>query len=193
MAQTAFASVGTFQGLLSGVQPSAFMWIMSDSEIGVGTVPLRPEFIVDLAGERVRRPEEVTLPPHLPSKLTPAPLPPRARLLTHGGRYLFDIKGKLVECASLKDMLKKGLLEIEAISPGMLEELSAVRPRTKRIVAKDARHLFEDQKLVKQFAAELKPGWFFGTNNSAPETKGWLQRACEIAKLQWGMDFDVSI
>jgi hypothetical protein len=89
--------------------------------------------------------------------------------------------------------LKGGLLAIEDHHPGMLAELTKHKARTKRIVAQKASDLFEDPQLVKQFSAQLKPGWYYGTNNSAQETKSWLARACEIAGLTWGKDFDATI
>ena len=174
--------------LISQVQGHAWP---ENGGIALGAIAFQAQYHVDFASE--------SLVPVGSGSGSPAPTAaptiiysPRARLLKHGGRYLFDIRGKLVECSSLKDMLKKGLLAIEEHSPGMLTELAKLKPRTRRIVAQKASDLFADPKLTR-FGEPLKPGWFYGTNNSAATTKDWLKSACEIGKLEWGTDFDVSI
>ncbi len=163
-----------------------FMWI-DHGVLKTGIVPFQEEATVDFASERLLPTSAIAEDP------SPAHVPIRDRLMRHGGRYLFAMNGEIVECASLKDLLKKGLLTIAKHDPGMLIELTKVRPRTKRIVAIKPEYLFEDPKLVKQFSEPLKEGWYYGTNNSASETKGWLMRACEVAQLRWGRDFEVSI
>lgn len=178
-------------GLLSALDPKLYVWIQSPTEIAAGTVPLQPQFIIDLATENLRQVDAVNIDA-VPQTAFPA-TQPSPRMLRHSGRYLFELLGKTVECASLKDMLKKALVAMEDHKSGMLDELTKLRPRTKRIVARRAGDLFTDVELVKNFSDKLMDGWYYGTNNSASETKMWLKRACECAGLQWGKDFDVSI
>ena len=92
----------------------------------------------------------------------PAPAPVKSTIEQYrkSGRYLFEFHGKTEECGSLKESLKKSLIAIEQAKPGMLAELTKIKPRTRRIVAKDPKDLFTDQKLVKQFAETLMPGWY---------------------------------
>lgn len=168
---------------------TGFAWI-DGGVLKIGAVPFQEQHFLDFASESLRSSESRDVLP--PSSSPSVPVPPRVRLLKHGGRYLFDIRGKLIECSSLKDMLKKGLLAIEEQSPGMLMELNKVKARTRRIVAQKAADLFADPKLTK-YAEPLKNGWFYGTNNNATTTKEWLKNACDLGKLEWGKDFDVSI
>lgn len=70
-----------------------------------------------------------------------------------------------------------------------MEELARLKPRTKRIVARDPNKLFEQQTLVEKYSEKLMEGWWFGSNNSGPETDTWLRRGCEFAGLVWGKDF----
>ncbi len=194
MATTAWMELTKGKSFLAKLDPKSVMWVLSPTEIAVGAVPLHADYIIDLSTE--------TLSQVNGAKVDAAPaagFPTSARLkpsidqYRKSGRYLFELHGKTEECGSLKESLKKSLIAIETDKPGMLAELTKIKPRTRRIVAKDPKDLFTDQKLVKQFAESLMPGWYFGTNNSAQETKVWLQRACEIAGLKWGKDFEVSI
>lgn len=189
MATTAFIPVGRAIEILSRVEPGRLLWNHSTTQIAIGKIPTKPEYFLDLGSETLE-----IAPSDGSMNFNPFRAVERAGLLRHSGRYLFDMKGKTLECGSLKELLKKGLLAIEAESPGMLEELTKEKPRTKRIVARNPKDLFTDSPaLVKQFAEPLTEGWYYGTNNSGPETKSWLARACAIAKLRWGVDFDTSL
>ena len=181
-----FTQVGTLVKKLEGVSQNDHLWIMSNSQIAIGSTPMQPEKIFDLAAEEMRAlgTTQSSAPEVQPTSTQP-PL--------KSSRYRFKIEGKTFECSSLRDLLKKGLQEIEGRHPGMLDELTKVKPRTKRIVARKKGDLFEDQALVEKYAEKLTDGWWFGTNNSTDETRQWLMRACEFTKMQFGTDFDTSI
>lgn len=181
-----FTQVGTFIKQLHGVSQTDALWIMSNNQIAIGSEAMKPERIYDLAAEELR-------PLGTTPSSAPAAQPASVNPALKSGRYRFQIEGKTIECASLRDLLKKGLQAIEESYPGMLEELTKVKPRTKRIVAKKKSDLFEDQALVEKYAEKLIDGWWYGTNNSTDETRQWLMRACEYTKLQFGTDFDTSI
>lgn len=191
MANTAFVSLARGRELLSGLDPSLVMWIHSNTQIAVGAVPLQAQYLVDLGTEEVRNCDAMSV-----TQTTHSPLlssHTRSRLLRRGGKYLFELQGAAVECGSLRELLRKGLLAIEEKRPGMLDALTKEKARTKRIVARRKDDLFEDPELVSKFADKLADGWWYGTNNSAQETRRWLKRACELAKLQWGRDFDTTV
>lgn len=167
-----------------------FAWI-DGGVLKVGVVPFQEQHYLDFSSEQLR--DSVDAPSAADLAAVPSVvMRPRERLLKHGGKYLFDIQGRIVECNSLKDMLKKGLLALEQKDPSLLTGLSQRRARTRRAVAQKPSELFDDPKLTK-YAEPLKPGWFYGTNNNRQTTKDWLRTACEMAGLQWGKDFDVSI
>jgi len=116
----------------------------------------------------------------------------RSRLGRRSGTYSIEVKDKRVECSSLKEGLATALREIEKIRPGTLEALSLIKPRSKRIVARNPSDLFDQPELSEKYAEQLSDGWWYGTNNSAQETTAWLKRACQIAKLLWNSDVKVS-
>jgi len=68
-----------------------------------------------------------------------------------------------------------------------------IKSRTRRIVARDPSHLFDKQHLSEDHSERLIDGWWYGTNNSASQTRAWLQRACSCAGLKWGDDFKTSL
>jgi hypothetical protein len=109
------------------------------------------------------------------------------------GDYWLAIRGKRIECESLKELLAEGLKAIERTKPGTFDNLSRIRGRSRRIVARDANQLFDKPHLVKEYAEPLINGWYYGTNNSARETNVWLQRAAECAGLAWGVDFTTNL
>ncbi|MGV9008454.1 hypothetical protein [Brevundimonas sp.] len=91
---------------------------------------------------------------------------------------------------SATQMLIHGLDLIEAARPGTMEKLSARKKQSKRPVAKTRAALY-DIKHPDSHSAELKCGWYVGTNNRASEARGVLRQAAELAGLVWGKDFAV--
>ncbi len=127
-------------------------------------------------------------PPRIsPSATAYLSTPPQASRQT--GKYLVDIRGQTIECTSLKHLLGEGLRALEKERPGTLDKLSHVKPRTKRIVARNPGDLFDQPELSAKYAERLSDSWWYGTNNSAAETNPWLERGCEMAGLRWGKDF----
>jgi hypothetical protein len=109
------------------------------------------------------------------------------------GKYLLQVDEEVSEHSSLKELLAAGLNGLERTSSGTLEKLSAIKPRSKRIVARNRNDLFESSALAAQYGERLNAEWWFGTNNSAQETNSWLRRGCELARLKWGSEFNTSL
>jgi hypothetical protein len=118
--------------------------------------------------------------------------PPKVRLSRRTGRYLLEIKGRTIECESLKEMLAEGLRALEAYKKGTLDKLAAAKSRTRRIVSRDPSKLFDKTHLQEKHAEPLMEGWWYGTNNSALETNRWLRQARTIAGLTWEKDFSTT-
>lgn len=191
MAQAVYISVEKGRELLAELDPNFLMWVISGTQIGIGPTFLKPQFVMDLVAEAVldiAAADVGTLPPA--PHPTAAPATPSFEV---GSRYHHTIKGKVVPSSSLKELLNNGLNSIEDLYPGTLKELSNRKARTRRIVAQKPSDLFDDQKLADKYAAPLRSGWFYGTNNNTQTTKDWLRAACQIAGLKWGTDFKVSI
>jgi len=116
-----------------------------------------------------------------------------AKVARSSGTYWFEFKGQRTEFGSLKDLLSGGLRALEEARPGTLEKLSQIKPRSKRVVARDSKQLFDKEHLAEQFSERLADGWWYGTNNSKFETEAWLARACACSGLTWGMDFKTNL
>lgn len=187
MAHMTFIKASKLSDLLKSAGGDLHVCILTPNQLALGVDPLNPTSVIDLS-------QEALLPMRGKPPVTEASTPePKFRSSRSTGRYLIKFKGKMIECRSLKEMLAEGLKAIESHKPGTLEKLSTIKPRTKRIVAHEPKHLFEEPELVKKYSDRLMNGWWYGTNNSAGETKTWLKRACELAGLTWGRDFDADL
>jgi hypothetical protein len=119
---------------------------------------------------------------------------PRVVLLQHAKRvgqmYEIETRDAIFVVGSATQMLIQGLNLIEGEHPGTLERLALRKKQSKRPVAKDRADLY-DVPHPEAHSAQLKNGWFVATNNKAPESRGVLRAAAEIAGLTWGSDFVV--
>lgn len=166
---------------------NVYVRILTANQLAIGKDPTNHDAVIDLSKEAI-------LPVNGKAAATEPPPPePKPRQFRSTGRYLIEFKGRMIECRSLREMLAEGLKSIEAHKPGTLEKLSTIKPRSKRIVAADKNKLFEDAELVDKYSERLMTGWWYGTNNSADETKTWLKRACELGGLTWDKDFSVDL
>jgi len=185
-------SAAKLADLLKSADPQSTMHVQVLNErVVLGVNPLRPTHMIDFSNERVV--------PYTPSSVQTSSVSEGSR--TNGsmrfprrsGDYWFEIKGKRTECGSLKELLAEALKGLERTKPGTLDQLSRIRGRSRRIVARDANQLFDKPHLVKEYSEKLSNGWYYGTNNSARETCVWVQRAAECAGLALGSDFVVSL
>jgi hypothetical protein len=167
--------------------------VISASRLALGKDPLHPSVTIDFSKEAISpyEPSKAKAnwiadqtPPIIHAKALSAPKVPR-----RSGAHWFELLGNRKELGSLRDLLRAALLDIEKARPGSLEKLSHIRPRSKRIVARDKKSLFVMETSSEKFGQQLGGGWWYGTNNSAQETKAWLERACSCAGLAWGVDF----
>lgn len=193
MAQLSFIAATKLIELIAAADPKKDMQVrvLTANQLAIGRDPLNPTSVIDLSKEAVR-------PTSGESRTVAKPVPVSAlgsspqRISRQSGKYLLEMKGKVVECKSLKELLAVGLKTIEATHPTMLDRLAQIRPRTKRIVGRDPADLFDQQDLADKYAERLCEGWWYGTNNSADETNTWLRRAAELAGLKWGVDISTS-
>jgi hypothetical protein len=163
--------------------------VLTVNQLALGADPLNPTSIIDFSKEAVRP---------ISSQDTQAEVQARdrnaaRRVSRKTGKYRLDVKGNTIECGSLKDLLAEGLRALERHRRGTLEKLSAIKPRTKRIVAREAQRLFDQPELAEKYAEPLMDGWWYGTNNSADETNTWLRRGADLAGLEWGRDLTTSL
>jgi hypothetical protein len=202
MAQMSYIAIaaGKLAELLSATdsQKDMYVRVLTENRLALGRDPLQPTHMIDLFQERVGpfNPAEIAATLEQPSASLPGGQPtqvPAVKAIRRTGNYWVEIKGRRTDCYSLKELLAAGLRVLEEDRPGTLEKLSHIKPRSRRIVAPDPKHLFDKPHLAKRYAEPLMDGWWYGTNNSALETNSWLERACSIAELRWGDDFKTSI
>ena len=160
-----------------------YVAVRSMSELTVGSDPLKPTHVIDFQSETIYK-----ISGKDPDDKPPAVEHALIKGVRRTGRYSVTVKEEEIHCTSLKELLANGLKMIEQVRPGTLERLSHKKPRSKRIVARDPKELFEQERLAARFSELLIDGWWYGTNNSKNETRIWLKRAAELADLKWGAE-----
>lgn len=163
------------------------VWVLTTDELAFGVDPPLRMGTIDLIHEQVR-PNDFAVP----SAIATPPEPSTVRPSRRSGHHLLKIKGRIIECSSLKEMLAEGLRSLEGHKKGTLDKLAAVKSSKRRIVSRDPSKLFDTTHLEEKHAEPLMEGWWYGTNNSAADTNRWLRQACAIAGLTWGKDFSTS-
>ncbi len=182
MAQLSFIPTKKLSDLLLKASSRGDLYAsVMDGQLLVGADPMNPSSYVELATEEI-------VPLH--EQPQPTRFEPRRRKT---GVYTLDFRGKTSEYTSQRDVLAEGLKAMEQFKPGTLDKLSKVKGRTRRIVARDPKDLFDKAHLAEKHHAPLMDGWFYGTNNSAEETVRWLKEGAEIAGLKWGKDISTSL
>jgi len=168
-----------------GAPSRLYLRVLSETEVAVGTDPFHPTHVVDLSREVVGVSSEgagIPIAKAVQQQFTPSVTARRT------GTYWVRVGARQLDCGSLKQLLFEGLRALEKARPGTLEKLSRIKLRSRRIVARDPRQLFDKPQLAQKFAAPLLDEWWFGTNNSASETNAWLERAFACAGLPMGPD-----
>ena len=198
MASLSFIPASKLVNLLDTADPKKCMYVrvLSATRLALGADPLNPSAMIDFSKEAVLPYAETKT--EAPQNVLLANPDVREtvglRLTRRSGEYWYELKGKRSDCQSLKELLALSLLSIEKATPGTLDNLTNVKPRSRRIVARNPNELFDKPHLAKDYAEKLgKDGWYYGTNNSANETNAWLKRACAHAGLKWGEDFKTSL
>lgn len=182
-----FIAAARLFDLISVVGPPSnlYLRVLNETEVAVGADPLHPSHVVNLSKEVVGVSGESV------GVGTAAPREPQSDptiTTRRTGSYWVRVSGRQLDCGSLKRLLFDGLRAIEKTRPGTLEKLSRIKLRSRRIVAREPKQLFDNPQLAQKFAAPLADGWWFGTNNSAAETNAWLERAFACAGLAMGPD-----
>lgn len=194
MANLSFLPTAKLADLLTSADPQKKLYVqVLNNRLVLGADPLQPTNMIDFSNEMVAPYVASHVESASHSSANEQSYVKGTKLARRGGDYWFEIKGKRFEYGSLKELLAEGLKKLEQTKPGTLDNLSRIRGRTRRIVARDANQLFDKPHLVKEYAEKLINGWHYGTNNSARETNVWLQRAAECAGLKWGVDFSSSL
>lgn len=194
MANLSFVQAGKLSELLSAADPKNKMYvrILTSNRLALGIDPLAPTLMIDFSNEKVLPyvQQEDSMPIQAGGSGSKVSVETGIYKTTRrSGQYWFELKEKRVETHSLRDLLAEALRALEAKYPGTLEKLSQFKGRSRRIVARDPKLLFDKAHLTANHAEKLIDGWYFGTNNSADSTNSWLRRACAFAGVEWGKEF----
>ena len=186
MAQVNFACIkwSKLRALIDGVDRSGEMVvrIMGDDLLLVADGPFGPGRVIDIRSERV----DDLAPKDVVASLS------EAAGVRASGSFWVEVEGRRIGCKSIKTLLLTALDMIEKARPGTLEKLSRAKKRTKRIVAREKRDLFDTQHLSEQFSEKIAGGWWVGINNSKAEVIAWLRLAAFHAGLEWDRDIRTS-
>ncbi|HLY05647.1 MAG TPA: hypothetical protein VKR31_07860 [Rhizomicrobium sp.] len=151
--------------------------VVSNERLELGADPFKSSVAIDLKTETIQPLDAVA-----PTQIIPPALSLGGARAT--GDYWYEINGNRVGCHSVKALLLQSLTALAAADPQLMENLSKVRKRTKRIVAKDKYWLFRDRNLADKYSVQLENGWWVGTNNSSPEVRAWLGIAASLSPNQ---------
>lgn len=165
------------------------VWLDPDHGLVAGVFP-SPMARFDFASEKA-----IPLISIEPSEQFSGQAPKRQISLIHEAKRVVQIceietRDAVYRLGSATQMLIEGLNLIEEVRPGTLEKLSQRKKQSKRPVAKTRAALY-DVEHPETHSAQLKSGWYVGTNNKATEAQGVLRQAVEIAGLVWGTDFSI--
>lgn len=105
-------------------------------------------------------------------------------------RYELETEHEVHLFGSATQLLVEGLNWIEDTVPGTLEQLSQIKGRSKRAVARTREELYDIPRPAK-YSQKLRSGFFVATNNKDLEARGYLRQAAELAGFKWGKDFVV--
>lgn len=188
MAQLAYMQREKLIELLNheNTKSGSFVRILDDHLLGVGSDPMSPSTIIDFSKE-----QSFPLKNQGNSNKPGLTIVVAEKGSRRRGKYWFGTDIVRYECNSLKDLLLRALKKLEEDHPGTLDKLSRIKPRSKRIVARDKTLLFDNRHLVEDYSEKLVGDWWVGTNNSAKETSSWLQRAAKCAGR--GVGFKTSL
>jgi hypothetical protein len=192
MAIMSFISAAKLVELVKSANKGGEMYVrvVSGNRLALGNDPMNPTVSIDLSKEAFGPYKKESKAQAVEESQSQAN---SVRATRRSGEYWIELHGKRFEFGSLRELLGQSLRSIEAERPGTLEKLSQIKPKSKRIVARDKKLLFDSEHLSDEYGEDLMTGWWYGINNSSQETSTWLKRACGCAGLKWGKDFRTNL
>ena len=145
-------------------------------------------------GSRARPilPATVRLAPFALNSLVPA-RPSSAVPLNPIG---FSVDGHFVACRNGREVLVN-VFEALALRDSTFLDRFASRPkhgRTRRYLAHAPEDLYPGRPdLAREHSAQLKSGWFIGTNVSKAQIGRIIEMGCEVARIKFGRDLTISV
>lgn len=140
------------------------------------------------------RPLPLTAAPATGPAIATAP-PPSPRRVQRPGGTGFTLFGQFHQCGTAREAMIRVLQEFDRRDPTFLERfVSRKHGRKRRYVAIDRQDLYPGRPdLAEVHYAELKPGWYVGTNYSRQVIESIIRLACDVASLAFGSDVQVDL
>lgn len=131
-----------------------------------------------------------------------APSAPPSPVLAHPvplgpyGTIGFSLDGHFVPCRNGRDVLVN-VFEAFALRDSTFLDRFASRPkhgRTRRYLARTPEELYPGRPdLAREHSAQLKSGWFIGTNVSKAQIERIIEMGCEVARIGFGRDLTINV
>lgn len=116
--------------------------------------------------------------PAAPS-LIPKVRPPRS-----SGAYSTVVGKRPIEANSLKELLRRTILVLEAAAPGFIKRLSErTTPKGRKIVAREPAQLYPRSPQLTEYAEKLADGWWYDTNVGRRQVAAYMRLFAEMAGL----------
>lgn len=172
----------------------------------------RDEFLMDILAEKTEaicgyRPasEDVeefllgltpTAKPTLRQPLQPTPVPSQSTStpLTSERSVQYRLYGESRNANNAIDALVDILRRLSSRNPQFIERLAQVATgRTRHYVAKSRDDLYPQKPELTEYAIELVPGWWLGTNISNRTKMNIIEQACGVEGLTLGKDVVIQL
>ena len=107
----------------------------------------------------------------------------------------FALFGQFHPCGAAREVMIRVLQEFDRRDGTFLERfVSRKHGRKRRYVATDRQDLYPGRPdLAEVHYAELKPGWYVGTNYSRQVIETTIRLACDVASVSFGSDIQVDL
>jgi len=129
--------------------------------------------------------------------LPPAPAPPflEPRPVQRPGGIGFTLFGQFHPCGAAREVMIRVLQEFDRRDPTFLDRFVSRRHgRKRRYVSTNRLDLYPGRPdLAEVHYAELKPGWYAGTNYSRHVIESIIRLACDVASVSFGSDIQVDL
>lgn len=109
------------------------------------------------------------------------------------GKYHYQFLGDEGAADTLGALLVKILEQFADLDAGFLEKFSRLEGRSRRFLARNPKAIYPGREDLSHYTAEVRGGWWVGTNYGRVDVRRLLRAACQITGLIWQADLVVEI
>lgn len=109
------------------------------------------------------------------------------------GIYQYSLLGEKGAADTLGKLLVSILRCFAELDENFLGQYCELRGRTRRFVARHPAAIYPGRGDLSKLTAEVRPGWYVGTNYSKIDIRRLLRGACQVAGIKWRDDLIVNI